>query len=1151
MTLSRCCCLAVVGLGLPGVVRAADEKLKEVPPYQRLLRGDDARNAEALQAQVDRYWAAGRFGETLRPAEELVALRQKAQGADHWEAVNARWQAEAVRRVLKQDAATRKEAARLPALTRQAEQEWERGHHGAAQALLDQALAILRKALGEDHPDTAACMNDLATALYGQGRYADAGLLLEEALDIRRKALGRVHPYVALSCNNLAINLNDQGRYAAARPLVEEALAIYRQVLGDNHPDTARAYNNVGYNLNAQGRFADAAPLYEKALAIRRQTLGEEAPDTAQSYNNLALNLQAQGRHADAGPLHEKALDIRRKALSEDHPDTAGSYNNVAYNLNAQRQYADAAPLLRKALAIYRKVLGENHPHVALSYSNLAYNLNAQGQYAEAARMYEKALAIRQKSLGEDHPLTAASYANIASNVRSQGRYADARPLYEKALAVYRKALGEGHSDTASCYNNLASGLHDQGQYAQAEVAWTRAADGFDHARLLLSATGLGRTAATAGRSPLPPLAAVLARNGKAEPAWRRLEESLARGTWDDLSARLRRAPADRDRQTALVQELRRLDQLLESAFTAKETREVKARRDRLLIERRQKADELASLAARLEKQYGPVAGEVYRRAAVQQALSPDAALVGWVDIPGQTRAADPNGEHWAFLLRARGKPACVRLRGSGRQAAWTVGDSRLPAELRRALLDPGGDWRPLGDRLRAQSFLPLAEHLGARDGLPAVRRLIVLPSAALAGVPLEVCATGYTVSYAPSGTMYAYLRQQAPVDGHGLLAVADPVFKADEPMPTAPPPLPAGGVLVRFVPPGSNAARAHLRADDVLLRYADSELKSTADLGRLLQAHTQDNEVRVTVWRAGRRRERTVAGGPLGAAFASKPAPEALAERRQGDQVLAQTRAGAAERWSELPGTRFEAASLAQACKAAGVPFRLLADSDASEQALDRLAASKELAGYRYVHLATHGAMDDRLPLQSAVILSRDRLPDPLKQLEAGQPVYDGRLTAEEVLEKWDLHADLVTLSACETALGKYEGGEGFVGFTQALLLSGARSVCLSLWKVDDTATALLMQRFYANLLGQHKGLAKPRGKAGALAEAKAWLRDLSAEEAATEAAALTHGVARGKGRKQLPLLPAAKAHATGTAAKPYAHPYYWAAFVLVGDGD
>ena len=64
------------------------------------------------------------------------------------------------------------------------------------------------------------------------------------------------------------------------------------------------------------------------------------------------------------------------------------------------------------------------------------------------------------------------------------------------------------------------------------------------------------------------------------------------------------------------------------------------------------------------------------------------------------------------------------------------------------------------------------------------------------------------------------------------------------------------------------------------------------------------------------------------------------------------------------------------------------------------------------------------------------------------------------------------MTLSACETARGRMPAAKGFVGFAQALLISGAHSVCLSLWKVDDTATALLMRRFYANLLGKRSGI-------------------------------------------------------------------------------
>src|SRR5262249_25818246 len=147
------------------------------------------------------------------------------------------------------------------------------------------------------------------------------------------------------------------------------------------------------------------------------------------------------------------------------------------------------------------------------------------------------------------------------------------------------------------------------------------------------------------------------------------------------------------------------------------------------------------------------------------------------------------------------------------------------------------------------------------------------------------------------------------------------------------------------------------------------------------------------------------------------------------------------------------------------------------------------ELGRYPYIHLATHGVIDEAIPQRSAVILTQIGLPDPLDQVLNHRPAYDGRLTVREIQRGWDLHAELVTLSACETARGRYAGGEGFVGFTQALLMSGARSVCLSLWKVDDAATALLMQRFYADLLGARPGLSRPMPKAEALAEAKAWL--------------------------------------------------------------
>jgi CHAT domain-containing protein len=155
-----------------------------------------------------------------------------------------------------------------------------------------------------------------------------------------------------------------------------------------------------------------------------------------------------------------------------------------------------------------------------------------------------------------------------------------------------------------------------------------------------------------------------------------------------------------------------------------------------------------------------------------------------------------------------------------------------------------------------------------------------------------------------------------------------------------------------------------------------------------------------------------------------------------------------------------------------------------------------------------------------------------------------------KSIRRDWQLDADLVVLSACRTALGRNLGGEGLLGFAQAFLQKGARSVVLSRWKVDDAATALLMLRFYENLLGKRKELAQPLGRAEALQEAKVWLRTLPRKEVETLVASLTHGEIRGTlGPAPKRKLPAKAQVPAGD--RPYAHPYYWAAFVLVGDPE
>jgi hypothetical protein len=636
----------------------------------------------------------------------------------------------------------------------------------------------------------------------------------------------------------------------------------------------------------------------------------------------------------------------------------------------------------------------------------------------------------------------------------------------------------------------------------------------------------------------------------------------LGRGLLDELAARQgqRLTSAERARLRESTTQLERLDRLVETTPRGLDKAERAKRFEELRRHRELASIALGEFQAKLAQDHGALTGRVAALNEIQAVLPSDHALVAWVDIvPAGPKAADPDGEHWGVVVRSRGVPAWVPTLGTGPGGLWTDDDAglagRVRTELRRRPSAGTADQRPLLERLRIQRLAPLAKALGATaDGLPPARRLTILPSRAMAGIPVEALLAPddtRTVSYVPSATVLKLLRERPRPDNHaGLLALGDPVYdRPDES--SDPQPLPDHGLLVNVVVPGSNAATHGLKPGDVLLAYNGHMLNRKDDFKLVTEGK---KPIAVQVWRDGSSSRRELAPGKLGVVFDSRPAPAAIAEQRKLQKVLLAARSGG-EDFAPLPGTRYEVEAIARLFKSDGRPTWALLGAEASEPQLDHLAGSGELGRYGFIHLATHGVIDEATPTRSAVILTQVGLPDPLEQVLAHQPAYDGRLSVREIQRAWELHAELVTLSACETGLGREAGGEGFVGFTQALLMSGARSVCLSLWKVDDTATALLMQRFYANLLGKSHALSQPLPKAEALREAKAWLRGLSRAEVLALAAELSGGVERGERGKGVKARQPADLSKTipagGDDDRPYAPPYYWAAFVLSGDPD
>jgi CHAT domain-containing protein len=179
-----------------------------------------------------------------------------------------------------------------------------------------------------------------------------------------------------------------------------------------------------------------------------------------------------------------------------------------------------------------------------------------------------------------------------------------------------------------------------------------------------------------------------------------------------------------------------------------------------------------------------------------------------------------------------------------------------------------------------------------------------------------------------------------------------------------------------------------------------------------------------------------------------------------------------------DLPFAETEGRYIAQSIPAS----EIFARSQASEEVFKARAPT-----FRMLHVASHGEFNGADALQSRLLLARSG-------------TEDGSLTVGD-LYNMRLDADLVTLSACETGLGKVQTGDDVLGLTRGFLFAGSSNIVASQWKVDDQATGVLMQHFYANL-----SQGKPKREA---------LREAQRE-----------------------------------TRKTYAHPFYWAAFYLTGLG-
>ena len=346
--------------------------------------------------------------------------------------------------------------------------------------------------------DYALSLNNLGFLYSTIGELAIAEKHLVRALEIRKNVLGEHHPDYAISLNNLGSHYSNIGNYTYAEKYYLHALNKIKEYSGENNLDYALCLNNLGALYADISDYIQAEKCYLKAFDIRKNTLGVNHPDYAISLNNLGVLYANMGNYYFSEKYYLEALTLHKNIFGEHHPDYAMSLNNLGSYYSNIGNYTEAEKYYLEAIEIYKIAFGRTHINYATLLNNLGYIYSMKNDYIQAEKYYLEASEIRKNIFGEHHPDYAMSLNNLGSHYFDIGNYTEAEKCYLKAFDIRKHTLGVNHLDYAISLNNL--GLHYSGisDYSEAEKYYLEALElqknilGESHPNYAVSLNNLG-----------------------------------------------------------------------------------------------------------------------------------------------------------------------------------------------------------------------------------------------------------------------------------------------------------------------------------------------------------------------------------------------------------------------------------------------------------------------------------------------------------------------------------------------------------------------------------------------------------------------------------------------------------------------------------
>ena len=932
----------------------------------------------------------------------------------------------------------------------------QKGELAPAREYLDRALRAGVAHLGDTSAAVAQTHTHLGELLITQGQYAAADSLLRLGLRYSQKRFGRNHPATAQSVRALGQLHYVRGEYKEALANVTQSLEVYRQLFGEVHKEVAVCYKIMGNIYYQQQKIEDAHRVYNKSLAITTQSRGQNHPERGKLYANLGMVYYVLESSSTALTYYRRALKIYQGVSGEKSVPIANVYNNIGNIYEDAGDYERAISYYTNASSIFLEEFGNDYPLLSIIYGNIGVCFHNLGEIDRSIESYQKALTIVDE---EAEPIGAASIYN------NLGRAFGIKRDFGKALAYCNRALELYLSDRtdeegfqlglASCYSTIAEIYTTQKDFGRVISYYKKAVNAY---------------AQIAGRDH-PHIAEMHMQIGN---VWLEKNHADSAHFYYDcaLEALLPRYKSGSLPHPADLQGVPAKSQL--SGVLAAKAGAYKKKYDenaldinplKLSLDYFELATQVIDLLRHTYKgEEAKLFLSTRNDLIYQQGLETAAMLYQQTGNPTYMNKAFAFSEEnkARVLLEVTkqigaeytvGIPDSVSAKESSSRSAIALYEKQM-ADARRDSLTNGPGIQQLQAKIaeskrnysefieRIEEAHPDYYRLKYSNTIASMQEVQkqLLPDQALVEYTLTDSLV-YIFSITPAHCALSMVKNDSLAQRAQLLRVA---LKTEDKRAYA---KEANALYTILVAP----IKKQLKETKKLTIIPDGEL-SYVPFEILLKEKPESNSVAYAnfTYLLKDYQMSYNYSATLLLENKSKPhlkAPEQFLGLAPSFKKATSPNDSTAD-FLPLPGARAEVVKIADKF-----------DGDYYLDAAATKAQFKKMAPqYNMILMATHALIDDEHPNLSKLVFSYD------------QSQEDRFLYAYE-LYNLKLRAELVTLSACNTGVGKLQRGEGVISLARGFAYAGCPTLLVSLWPASDKPTSRIMQYFYEGL---KKGLAK-----------------------------------------------------------------------------